>query len=416
MAFSRRALLSMLPAALLLPRPARAAGPEKRLLIVYVDGGWDTTFVFAPIFGSSAIDIDPQGTAATVGGIDFTDSAARPSVRSFFERYASRTCVLNGLEVPSVTHLRCRRLLFTGSTQDGIDDWPTRIANNTNAPLPYLVLSGPSFSGQSPLTAVRLGERGQLADLLSGDAITDRSDQRAEPMSTAVEQRIRQMMQERALEFAEGREGYSKKFADAWISLQDRVESLDQLQSKVDLAGAVAQPYSRITDRIGPALESLAAGYSRCALIRHGGQDDRSWDTHANNDNQSNHFETLFQDLNNLMPMLEQRTGQSGLPLSEEVVVLVVSEMARTPKMNSNDGKDHWTFTSAMFIGSHVAGGRMVGGYDDELIGLPTDPVSGEAGGSEPLTVQNFGATLLALMDEDPTPHTDAAVIEAILG
>ena len=66
MAFSRRALLSMLPAALLLPRKAKAAGPEKRLLIVYVDGGWDTTYVFAPIFGSSSIDIDPYGTAATV--------------------------------------------------------------------------------------------------------------------------------------------------------------------------------------------------------------------------------------------------------------------------------------------------------------------------------------------------------------
>ncbi len=66
MRISRRSLLSSLPMALvpgvvgsgmLGSRIARAATDEKRGLVVYVDWGWDPTYVFAPVFGSSWVDM-----------------------------------------------------------------------------------------------------------------------------------------------------------------------------------------------------------------------------------------------------------------------------------------------------------------------------------------------------------------------
>jgi hypothetical protein len=90
--------------------------------------------------------------------------------------------------------------------------------------------------------------------------------------------------------------------------------------------------------------------------------------------------------------------------------VVVLSEMGRHPQENLQAGKDHWTFTSAMLVGPGVAGGRVYGGFDDYAMGRPVDLASGQPhDGGEALTGAHLGATLLALGDVDPAPHTDGA-------
>jgi uncharacterized protein (DUF1501 family) len=102
------------------------------------------------------------------------------------------------------------------------------------------------------------------------------------------------------------------------------------------------------------------------------------------------------------MESLEQRVGPTGQALSEEVCVVVFSEMGRHPKLNSTRGKDHWTFTSAMLCGSGVDGGRVIGGYDDQFYGQSIDLASGELFGSgSKLSDKHFGATLLAMAGVD---------------
>ena len=78
--------------------------------------------------------------------------------------------------------------------------------------------------------------------------------------------------------------------------------------------------------------------------------------------------------------------------------MVVLSEMGRTPFLNGSEGKDHWTFTSAMLVGAGVAGGRSIGGYDERLFGRPVDLASGELDASgTSLRSAHLGATLLAL-------------------
>src|SRR5206468_5908101 len=86
-----------------------------------------------------------------------------------------------------------------------------------------------------------------------------------------------------------------------------------------------------------------------------------AWDTHRNNfailkDNKLPVFDQVY---TALLEDLEARG------LLDETLVLVTSEMGRTPHVNGNAGRDHWTFCyGSMLAGAGVKGGSVVGASD----------------------------------------------------
>src|SRR5439155_26668853 len=71
-----------------------------------------------------------------------------------------------------------------------------------------------------------------------------------------------------------------------------------------------------------------------------------AWDTHTRNfsilrDNKLPHFDQTY---TALMEDLEQRG------LLDETLVVVMSEMGRTPHVNANGGRDHWTFCYSVLL------------------------------------------------------------------
>ena len=96
---------------------------------------------------------------------------------------------------------------------------------------------------------------------------------------------------------------------------------------------------------------------------------DLNWDSHSDIGMQSQHFQTLFTDLDAILFELSSRPGTHSGSLLDEVTVVVLSEMGRAPALNALGGKDHWTFTSAMMIGAGVNGGQTVGAYRKGLLG-----------------------------------------------
>jgi uncharacterized protein (DUF1501 family) len=162
------------------------------------------------------------------------------------------------------------------------------------------------------------------------------------------------------------------------------------------------------------AVDALQTGLSRCATIGHNG----GWDTHANNDEeQSPLWEDLFGGLANLMAMLDEAPGSQGGSLADETIVLVLSEMARSPKLNSTLGKDHWPFTSMMLVGPGFTADRVIGGYDEGYQGLSVSPSDGELSpDGEVFSAESMGATVLQLLDVDPAEYvTGADPIEGII-
>jgi uncharacterized protein (DUF1501 family) len=146
-------------------------------------------------------------------------------------------------------------------------------------------------------------------------------------------------------------------------------------------------------------------------MVAHEGLFNVGWDSHSSLEVQSDHFELLFSDLMLFMNELDTRRGTGGAPLSEEVVVVVVSEMGRGPVLNATNGKDHWTFTSMMMLGPGVKGGQVLGGYDADFVGLPVDTASGMPSESGTLLSSgNIGNTLLALADVDPVSEEEVVL------
>ena len=153
------------------------------------------------------------------------------------------------------------------------------------------------------------------------------------------------------------------------------------------------------------ALDFFEQGLSRCAIVQDNGYCRMRWDSHGNIQEQNWHYELLFQGMLDLMSALQQRQAPSGATLAEEVTVILCSELGRHPQLNEMGGKHHWPVTSAMMIGG-VTGGRVVGGYDDQVLAMPIDATSAELyDAGEKLRPGHIGSTLLALADMDPTEH-----------
>jgi len=131
---------------------------------------------------------------------------------------------------------------------------------------------------------------------------------------------------------------------------------------------------------------------------RPGKLDGSGWDTHQRNfgilrelllPNFDVTFSGLMDDLSN-----------SGL--LDETLVVVMSDMGRTPKINDKQGgRDHWTFCySVMFAGAGVRGGTIYGASDDQAAYVKDKPVS----------PADINATIYQCLGIDPDMHIpDAA-------
>ena len=62
------------------------------------------------------------------------------------------------------------------------------------------------------------------------------------------------------------------------------------------------------------------------------------------------------------------------LKIREKLVVIVQSEMGRTPDYNKGNGKDHWSVGSIMFLGRGIQGNRVLGATDEKQFLVPIDP------------------------------------------
>ena len=402
---------------LLLPRALQAASGsgDRKFLFVFCVGGWDPTWVFADLLGAQDVYTDPTAELGTAGGLEFVDSAGRPSVRSFFERYGDRCCILNGLEVRSITHEACRRIILTGGTAGLTDDWPAIIAGNTtDFTLPDLVLSGPSYTSQYTGSVMRVGPDGQLGKLLSGSALSS-STLPTQALPESANADIEAFLRRRSAAAQEVAAGQSAQFLRDFDTSLGQLDAIRAISGQLDLS-VNGLNYVYVQERVLPALDCFELGLTRCAVVEHAGEWDIGWDSHSGIDRQGAHYSVLFDDLAGIVETLSQRAGSQGGSLLDEVTVVVFSEMGRAPQLNVTGGKDHWTYTSAMLIGAGVAGGQVIGGYDDSLFGRAVDLRTGATTDSgSGLTAANLGATLLAMADIDPAEFTEAEPISAAM-
>jgi uncharacterized protein (DUF1501 family) len=147
-----------------------------------------------------------------------------------------------------------------------------------------------------------------------------------------------------------------------------------------------------------------------------------TWDMHGNAE------VGIFEDGWNGLPFALPRTDQAVASLLEDLrdrglldstLVVLVGEFGRTPKISRGAkriGRDHWpNCYSAMLAGAGIQGGAVYGESDDHAAYVKSNPV----------TLEDFTATLFAAMDINPAsrlspdgftiPATTGRPIEALL-
>lgn len=98
-----------------------------------------------------------------------------------------------------------------------------------------------------------------------------------------------------------------------------------------------------------------------------------AWDTHTRNF--SILKETNLPEFDHTYSALLRDLEDRGL--LDETLVVVMSEMGRTPRINGNAGRDHWTFCYGMFFaGAGIRGGTVYGESDGQAAYVKDRPVS----------------------------------------
>ena len=407
---SRRSLIGGIPAlaGLLGARGARASvgAEDRRFLFIFVDGGWDPTWVFLPGFDNPNIDMPPDGSdLATAGDLAWVSGPGRPRVDAFFQDYGAHACVINGLEVRSIAHERCRRLLMTGSSAASSAGIPTLLAagDPSNDSLGHVVLSGPAFQAEGGGDLVRVGVNGQLTELLDGSCVDGTTDLRlpADDL-TALEDAF---VADRIQGGAPGR-GAEARLFEGYANAMERLDVAGQNSSL--LTGG----FGDTSTELSAAVRLLSEGLARCAIVADLGDRNERWDHHADISRQIRSYDTLFDRMHSVCRMLSSEPGRAGGSLFDEVTVVVVSEMGRAPRLNSSMGKDHWMTTSAVLLGGGIRGGQVFGGYTDAMAGELVHPDTGELGATDGVVLQpgHLGATLMQLAGMDPEPVFGAAL------
>ncbi|MFN9719884.1 MAG: DUF1501 domain-containing protein [Planctomycetota bacterium] len=97
-----------------------------------------------------------------------------------------------------------------------------------------------------------------------------------------------------------------------------------------------------------------------------------AWDTHTNNFNilKKNKLPGFDKTMFALMTDLQERG------LLDETLIVVTSEMGRTPRINANSGRDHWTNCyGSMLAGAGIKGGTVYGASDAQAAYVAANPV-----------------------------------------
>ncbi len=370
-------------------------------VFVFNGGGWDPTRVFANCFDQRAVSMESSAGVSQIGDFKWVDHQDRPSVTAYMERFASKSVIFNGMLVPSVAHGTCRRLMMTGTSNDGASDWAAIIAGEASfsLALPQLVLSGPSYPGIHGTSVTRAGTSGQLDALLSGEVLDWSDLHTARPPSRAEDRMDSYMIRRAAAAVEKANLPKAKILYEAYEDSLVRGVELKDLREVINWSAA-----GDLGAQGNLAGQILSMGISRTIMMNHGGS---GWDSHTNNDaTQSQSWESLFSGLLDMADRFSSLPGRNGGTLLDETVFVVMSEMGRTPALNGNNGKDHWPYTSAMVMGPGLKGGRVIGATDEYYYGKTIDVNTGDLWrDGEDLTVGTLGSTLMAAADIDPEDY-----------
>lgn len=349
---------------------AEAAYEGTLWITIHAGGGWDPTSLCDPKGSQGMADTDPMNhyLATDIGNAGAFQYAPDPAGANqlFFEKYANRLMVINGIDTQTNSHDVGTRITWSGSLIENRPSFSALVAAHYGSKLPMGFISNGGYDTTAGVVAVtRVGDQNVIQRVAYPDIIDPIYDENQTPYHHAdTTARIRAARDKRHEAYLAKQQLprlqhsmstlYTARFG------QNDLKKLSQFLPPPDMLG------QGLIRQVNFALAAYQAGICVSANLSTGG-----FDTHGNNDPQQ--FARLA-DILEAIDFLMEESAKRGI--GDKVVVMAGSDFGRTPGYNSDDGKDHWNITSMLLMGAGIPQGKLVGKTTDRHSAVKLDPVT----------------------------------------
>ena len=328
------------------------AGGNRQLLVIFLDGGLSQLESWDPKPGTQ--EGGPfRAIPTSVPGTHISE------LLPYTAQQMHHLAVIRSLQTTENDHTPAKYLLETGRNQKEGSDFPylgaaaSSLLEPSESDLPpYVVIQTSSY---------HLGHGGFLGSRYAGVNLVRGKPPRnlTPPEGLAVEEmqrrtELRNMLDQRLTR--------SRRTADteAYASSYQMAQRMSRKKDVFDLSKESKQDQERYGNHdFGRhcllARRLLEAGLP-CIQVRH-----RAYDSHFENFNI--HLETLGE-FDRTFATLMDDLHQRGL--LDTTMVAVMSEMGRTPKINNQMGRDHWTKAWSMVLGGCGIQSEAIHGKTDD--------------------------------------------------
>jgi uncharacterized protein (DUF1501 family) len=353
----------------LLDAATKEEGPyEGPYYVVFnASGGWDTTYLMDPKGVGGINRLYQEGDILTEGQLKYAPTAKKiqggMSNEEFFREFGKELLVLNGLDYSVNNHSPGARYMATGKLDSMA--YPTFAAlvaacKGPTCPLSFLTFGNYSATG-NVVAMSRVPYLPSLQKIANADAIDGnaKSPYHDDFALSRIEQALQQDNASRAAQPLLPRQ---ERGENMLYAAQVNSKSLERITPYIPRN----IPKERLSQQAEIALASFKAGVCVSANLSIG-----QFDSHANNDRDQ--MKLIPEFLAGIAYMVRRA---EALKIREKLVIVVQSEMGRTPNYNAGNGKDHWSIGSALFLGPGIRGNRIVGATDEKQFPVPLNPQS----------------------------------------
>ena len=334
-------------------------------LVFNASGGWDTTLLMDPKGVGGINRLYQEGDILTRGNHKFAPTDRHKtgglSNEAFYEEFGNDLLTFNGMDYSVNNHAPGARYMATGKLDS--------LAYPTFAAL-VAACQGPTC----PLGFLTFGNYSSTGNLIAMSRVPYVPSLQALANADSIGGSPQQPYHDR---FALDRIDRTLQAANQAAAASPRLPRAEHAENMLFAAQVNSQALSRVTphiprsvsrERLGSqtdiALASFKAGVCVSANLTIG-----QFDSHANNDRDQMKLIPEF-----LAGIKYALNRAAELQIRDKLVVVIQSEMGRTPNYNAGNGKDHWSIGSIMFLGRGIRGNRVLGATDAGQFHVPVNP------------------------------------------
>lgn len=338
------------------------------LLYIQAAGGWDVTSFCDPklnVPGEEPINNWAiNGEVKTAGQLRYAPVAGN---EAFFTDHYDKLLVINGVNAGTNAHGAGARYNHTGSRQLGAPHLAAVYAYEKGPGMVMPVMAGSDFISGGLLPPTALGTKAfelikpnswrphnhDYSYLPANDlqAIRDFRRQQAHLLSGEADLLTKQR----------------KQVDDYYHAVTADTHGFEQFQDLYYGLNEGKYTPTRHTEVFKIALTAFRAGLGIAADTSIKG-----FDSHENHDAE---FELRMGQVTDAVGCAWHYAEQLGI--ADRLVVVIASDFGRTPRYNSQAGKDHWPYGSTVVMKKNVSWtNRMLGYTDEGHVGQPINPLT----------------------------------------